>query len=364
MSRTARSPLLRGGRLWRAVAAVSALTLTASVGALLAPTVASAATGYGGFAIDGVPPAGGFPDLVGNLDELGVRNTNNPKLAQLQDASLPLLDATNPNGSADLSRAWISTSVDADDQVWLYFAWQREDNTGSSSTMFELQRAARPATCDPALGDAALVTGCNPWQGRTAGDQVIVWDQQGNTLSVGTRTWLDKPGGGLTLGPLVPLVAGSPVLAATFSAARSFGEAAVNLSATVFAAATPGCVSYANVIPMTVVGNSDSADVKDMIFADTSAVEISNCGSIEVTKTTDPTTATGEFTVTASRPGPPALPVDFGTTMSRSAVLTGNGQTQEIPDLRPAGATSASPATTSPAAGSSCARAPPPRAPS
>src|SRR6266567_2344997 len=29
----------------------------------------------------------------------------------------------------------------------------------------------------------ALIAGCNPWQGRSDGDFIILWDQQGNLLN-------------------------------------------------------------------------------------------------------------------------------------------------------------------------------------
>ena len=43
------------------------------------------------------------------------------------------------------------------------------------------------------------------------------------------------------------------------------GEAAVNLTATIFGGSN-ACLSFANTIPSTVTGNSDTADYKDTIL--------------------------------------------------------------------------------------------------
>ena len=58
------------------------------------------------------------------------------------------------------------------------------------------------------------------------------------------------------------------------------GEAAVDLTATIFGGST-ACKSFANTIPSTVTGNSDQADYKDTILATTPP--ITNCTSTTVT---------------------------------------------------------------------------------
>ncbi len=47
-----------------------------------------------------------------------------------------------------------------------------------------------PAGCayDTAT-DAQLIANCNPWANRTAGDFMILWDQQGSSLDLYLRTW-------------------------------------------------------------------------------------------------------------------------------------------------------------------------------
>ena len=47
------------------------------------------------------------------------------------------------------------------------------------------------------------------------------------------------------------------------------------------------CVNFANIIPGTITGNSDTADYKDTVLA--AFPDISNCGTLKVTKVTQPT---------------------------------------------------------------------------
>ena len=78
-----------------------------------------------------------------------------------------------------------------------------------------------------------------------------------------------------------------------YSADGFRGEAAVNLTDTIFGGST-ACRTFANTIPSTVTGNSDTADYKDTILQ--TAPPITNCGSTTVTtpkrRADDPRTAT------------------------------------------------------------------------
>jgi hypothetical protein len=58
----------------------------------------------------------------------------------------------------------------------------------------------------------------------------------------------------------------------------------------------------ANVIPGTITGNSDQADYKDTVLADIGdALNITNCGTVHVTKITDPAGENGLFDYTLDR---------------------------------------------------------------
>jgi len=235
-----------------------------------------------------IPDAGtGAPleDPEGNVKELGPLNSNTTKIGVINNDVAPTLGLTNPNAQVDLRQAWLASAKDgtgANAHDWLYFAWERDNNTGSGFIAFEFMQDPAPDACDYAATNDALIAGCNPWANRKAGDFMILWDQQGGSKDLYLRTWTGTAPN-LTLSP-----PGSPLTAAVSQAAYSAdgfrGEAALDLTATVFGGST-ACRSFANVIPSTVTGNSDTADYKDTILAD--AQPIGNCTTTTVTTPKD-----------------------------------------------------------------------------
>lgn len=250
----------------------------------------------GPFSIDGtVPDSASFTHLndpFGNVKELGPKNANSTKIGVIHKAAVPMLDTTNPNANVDLRGAWLETAKDpGTGHDWLYFAWERDSNNGSGFIAYEFMHNAAPAACDYAnKTDAQLIATCNPWANRTAGDFMILWDQQGGSTNLSLRTWTGTAPN-LTLG--APTALSSAVSQAAYSADKFKGEAAVDLTATIFAGSTD-CVSFANTIPSTVTGNSDTADYKDTILKQ--APPISNCGSVIIRKATDPSPDTTDST--------------------------------------------------------------------
>jgi hypothetical protein len=259
--------------------------------------VASPAAAQNPFQIGGpgnvIPDAGAtnIPDPTGNNKELGPLNSNTTKIGPINADQLPTLGITNPNGQVDLVNAWLDTAQALDGDTWLYFAWQRDANSGSGFISIEFQQSGLPNGCvyegvdfadedDPET--IALIEACNPWANRQTGDFIILWDQQGNTLDAfddikkRTFTCVNSV---CTLGPIEDLES----VEATISADRFFGEMAINLTDEVFGEAE-GCLTFANVIPGTVTGNSDTADYKDTIHGE--VPPISNCGVLKVKKVT------------------------------------------------------------------------------
>ena len=109
---------------------------------------------------------------------------------------------------------------------------------------------------------------------------------------------------------MLPL--GANADAAAGSADELTGEAAIDLTAAGILPAggsATECITFANVIAATVTGNSDTADFKDTILADTSGVGISNCGQVRVTKETNPDDQSGSFPYTLTRNPASALPL-------------------------------------------------------
>lgn len=220
----------------------------------------------------GIPDAGAvqLDDLFGSVKELGPKNASSTKIGVIHKAASPMLDKTNPNAQVDLRRAWLDLERDSDNNDWVYFAWERDSNSGSGFIAFEFMANGVPTGCsDYVATEAQLIAGCNPWKDRTAGDFLILWDQSGSSTSLYKRIW-QQSGSNLVLSGAQAINNG----VAAFSPDHFKGEAAINITAE--GLSDPGeCVSFANVIPTTVTGNSDTADYKDTILQKLDP--ISNC---------------------------------------------------------------------------------------
>ena len=249
------------------------------------------------FAIDGnIPDCGTdctpiqFSDPSGNSKELGPVNGTDTKLGVIQDAVPPMLDFTNPNGSTDIVNIWMQTATDANDDDWVYFAWERDSKSGSSVITFEFQQAQLSAACDYEGIDqvlpedpeeTTLIGSCNPWEGRGALDFLIVWDFKGGATDIIIRTFDG------TMFDIGVNVSDSGDAFAVLNGDKTAGEAAVNLSQTVFPPDPVDCFSIGNIIPGTITGNSDEADYKDTVLADfTEFISISSC-ALELEKEAD-----------------------------------------------------------------------------
>src|SRR5574340_1249007 len=331
-------------RLGRA-SLITALLLGAAV-----ITVLAADNFVGGWNIDGSVPDVGtikFDDLFGAMEELGPVNASATKLGVIHTATVPMLSYTNPNAQVDLRAAWLGTKEDANKDLWLYFAWERDSSNGSGVIMFEFQQREPSAACDYNFTSEwtaeDLIAACNPWANRQPGDFIIVWDQVGKKPSLIVRTWKyndTNPTNGAWDGnaaePLyldLGTALDATVSAAAYSSNRYYGEATVNLTDTIFTSTATSCKTYDNVIPGTVTGNSDTADYKDTILADFSGqIYISNCGSIKVIKETAPDGLTGEFPFTIKQES--NLPIKFTGETTVGTTLTSDGDSETFIDLK------------------------------
>lgn len=258
------------------------IACTGLLATVLVPLAATAGT-VPPFAIESpaLVPNGGAEELEdpeGNLKELGPLNSSTTKIGVIHNDAVPTLGLTNPNGQVDLRRAWLDNAKDTDGDDWLYFAWERDNNTGSGFIAYEFMANKAPAVCGDYTG-ASVATQCNPWANRAAGDFLIMWDQQGGSKDLYLRTWAGT-GSNLTLG--APQLLDANVSDAEYSADGFRGEAALNVTDAIFGG-VQRCLTFANVIPSTVTGNSDTADYKDTILQP--QVPLSTC---EATITTDP----------------------------------------------------------------------------
>ncbi|WP_203579787.1 hemagglutinin [Microbacterium hibisci] len=249
------------------------------VGCLVAALIigsapAAFAVTVGPYEIEGnpIPDNAGIPtysDPAGNTKELGPVNSSTTKIGVIHNDALPTLDLTNPNSQVDLNRVWLEAKR-VSNEDFLYFAWQRDKETGSGFIAFEFMKNPAPAEC--AYGsatDAQLMAACNPWKNRAPGDFLILWDQQGGSTKLYVRIWQAN----MTLSPISELPANT--YHAEYSPDGFRGEAAINLTLNGMGSGG-SCLAFANVIPSTVTGNSDTADYKDTVLQ---RISISNCAS-------------------------------------------------------------------------------------
>lgn len=184
---------------------------------------------------------------------------------------------------------------------FLYLGWDRTNNLGSADMDFEINQNATAGFTGTTLGAVTL--------NRTAGDLLVTYDFGGSgTPGIGLDTWLTAANGNTASqcqvwdGAKGALVSSSSTLpcwgngeplngpSATSTAAvagissdNKFGETAINLTAAgVFPAGT--CRAFGSAFLKSRSSTSFSSEVKDFIAPE--AVNISNCGSISITKLT------------------------------------------------------------------------------
>ncbi len=171
-------------------------------------------------------------DPNGNGKELGPLNASTTKIGVIHADVPPTLGDTNPNAQVDLNTIWTQSAPATDGDIWFYFAWARDSANGSGFISIELQQNQVSAACAYATAPTAdLIASCNPWANRSAGDFILLWDQQGGSRDIYKRIFILESGK-LVLGPAELLTAATS--AAEYSADGFRGEAAVNLSEEIF----------------------------------------------------------------------------------------------------------------------------------
>jgi hypothetical protein len=256
------------------------------IAGLVGLTITGASAASGPFTIDGTVPDSGLTaitDPAGSNKELGPSNGSPTKIGVIHSAAVPMLGLTNPNAQVDLNRVWLDlrrVGSGSSARDWLYFAWQRDSNSGSGFIAYEFMQNAASSACTydtlPA-SQADVIAGCNPFASRAAGDFMILWDQQGGNRVLSLRTW-SGTAPNLTLSAPVDLDA--DVSEAKYSSDGYKGEAAVNIT-DALDLTVGACTTIANTVPSTVTGNSDSADYKDTVLT---TKKLSTCGSLSVAK--------------------------------------------------------------------------------
>jgi hypothetical protein len=278
----------------------------------------------------GITGSAKIVDPNGSTKELGPINASTTKIGVINTAPTPMLGLTNPNTQVDLNTVYAQTAVDSSTgHIWYYFGWARDSNNGSGFISIELQKSSVPLACTGTNGYGS--PSCNPWSGRQTGDFIILWDQQGGSTQISIRFFNAAIPG---FGPKIDL--DSVTSRAAYSSDNFRGEAAIDFTEVIFPK-NGQCLSFANTIPGTVTGNSDTADYKDTVLS--AFPPVSNCGSVTITKVTTPSGETGSFPYTLSASGG----VFFGTADSDCAdsnntalcqgTLTSDGDSDTITNL-------------------------------
>lgn len=172
----------------------------------------------------------------------------------------------------DICDFWMDSQVDVDGDIWLYAAFLRDAATGSKEFYLELLDSG--PGCD--VEDYAT---CNPWVNRNDGSRVITFDWQGNDAIIDPeiREW-----DGTEFTDKAPLPASAE---GSTGQDGLFGEFAINLTA---AGILPNindavdCDVISTALPMTLPGNSDTANPKDIVLGNVPPIQ--TCGSLRIQK--------------------------------------------------------------------------------
>lgn len=258
----------------------------------------------GPFEIDGNLVA----NTTGNLDwgnfsgvQIGVdlptgQTDNSFGQGAKENSAVPsVVNGSIPNNKSDLTRFYIGSAVDANNDIQLYLAWERANTLGTANIDFEFNQS-----------ETISANGVTPV--RTVGDILITFDfsSGGNVVNLGLRTWsgsawssaIDLDASGFASGAVNDGVSVVDPLTGATLADKTFGEAAINLSDSgVFPA--DQCIHFGSAFVKSRSSDSFTSELKDFIAP--IAVNIDNCPDLHVTKTIG-TTGSNVGTINAGDP--------------------------------------------------------------
>jgi hypothetical protein len=349
--------LLRLKRTWLAV--IGAASLTTGLLAFVAPSTSSADNpsgcdfspannGVQGClgALSGSTFAGGDGNLLTNPTTFGSTDWQNVsglnpgfdlpsgtgdnsfgQGTKEDNPNVTVVNGSIPPNKSDLSRFYEASETGTNNHNFLYLAWERTNVLGSANMDFEINHNTTPGFNGSTTGPVTL--------NRTAGDLLVTYDftNGGGTPTVGLQRWLTGAttpsvpgfstnvcfsiktfpcwGDQLTLDgtdsiaavnnldPVTdPLFPGSPNYINPVPALQ-FGETAIDLTkAGVFPPGT--CQGFGSTFVKSRSSASFTAEVKDFIAP--IPVNISNCGSVQIIKHTDPRGVSQVFNYTSNLP--------------------------------------------------------------
>jgi hypothetical protein len=230
------------------------------------------------------------------------------------DPNVNVVTGSIPPQKSDLTRFYEASEF-ANNSNFLYLAWERTNSLGSANMDFEINQKTQPD----------LTTTGAKTLNRTAGDLLVTFDftNGGGRPTLGLLTWVTTGptsqcfssnslpcwGNHVTLNSTNSIGAVNnldavtdPFLPGTNNiGVNRFGEAAINLTAAgVFPPGT--CEAFGSVFLKSRSSASFPAEVKD--FVAPVPVNISNCGTINIIKHTNPRGVDQNFSYTSTIPDP------------------------------------------------------------
>lgn len=233
-------------------------------------------------------PTSGVPGFHGDQDlATGQADNSFGGGTKENDVNVNVVDGSIPNSKADLGRFAVGSETRPNNHVYLYLAWVRENQSGTTNFDFEVNQAEQP---DLTTQGAKVLN-------RTVNDLLITYDFQGGsqTPTIGARRWNGNSWAVVNLGAQSTeadvndaatvtenLSGDGNVERATFQ----FGEAAIDLTA---AGLLPGggngssCAGFSSVFVKSRSSDAFTSALKDFIAP--IPVDLNTCGAIEITKT-------------------------------------------------------------------------------
>ncbi len=286
------------------------------------------------------------PNRVVGIDQpSGTSDNSFGQGTKEDDPNTKVVTGSIPPNKNDLTRFYIGSEF-AGGNNFLYLAWERLVNIGAANMDLEINQHPTPGFTGTTTGPVTL--------NRTAGDLLVTYDFGGSgTPTLGLLRWVTSgatsqcfssnslPCWGNRVNLTAAGDAEGAVNAATVTdpvppnAPRTlttglFGEAAINLTAAgVFPAGT--CTAFGSTFLKSRASTSFTAEVKDFIAPQ--PVNISNCGTVNIIKRTDPRGINQDFSFTSTIPNPPAgsppptTPDCSADTTPSSFTLNDNGNT-------------------------------------
>ena len=196
------------------------------------------------------------------------------------DVNVTVVGGSIPNSKADLGR-FAAAGETVAGQSFLYLAWARNNDSGTTNFDFEINKFAQPSLTTN--GSKTLV--------RTTGDLLINYGFSGNSLdaALSLRTWTGSAWSAESNlgtcaegeGNATTVIDNLGNLGAVSRTTGRFGEASINLTCAGIVA-SGSCNSFSSAYVKSRSSTSFNSEVKD--FIPPVSLSLSNCGALKVTK--------------------------------------------------------------------------------